>query len=103
MQWEILILLAISIVGVILAFPVAVAICAFAGGMLIACDRLITRCPACRARSLRITNGIRETFPASGGTGWFYLCRACGNRSFWSNDSREWKDASGSVFDWAYR
>lgn len=93
----------VFVIGLILAFPLAVAICAFLGGMFIAVDRLITRCPVCHARSMRTANAIRETYPTAVGTGRFYVCRACGKRSFWSNDSREWKDASDSAFDWAYR
>ncbi|HEX7380382.1 MAG TPA: DUF1553 domain-containing protein [Pirellulales bacterium] len=98
----ILILILIFLVLVALAFPLAIAICAFAGGILMAFDRLTTRCPNCHARQMKVANGILETYPTGRGTGNFYLCGGCGRRSFWSNDERDWQDASGSRFDWAY-
>src|SRR5258708_2094356 len=96
-------LVIIVAVGLILAFPLAISICALLGGSLVAFDRLTTRCPNCHVRRMKMTNGIRETYPTGRGTGRFYLCSACGKRAFWSNDNRAWENASASDFNWAYQ
>lgn len=97
--WTILILL----VGLVLAFPLAIAISAALGFVLTTADRWTTRCPNCGARKLRNVNGIRETYPTNEGTGTFYACDVCQHRAFWSNDDRGWQDANASEFDDYYR
>ena len=92
------------VLGVIAAFPLAIGICTLLGGLLMTIDWLTTRCPNCwMTRCMRMTDAIRETYPTGRGTGRFYLCRNCGQRSFWSNDDRAWQDASDADFDWAFR
>jgi hypothetical protein len=69
-----------------------------------AIDGQMTHCPRCgKNRCMQVTNGIDETYPTGRGTGRFYLCASCGQRSFWSNDDDDWQDASEAKFDWAYR
>jgi hypothetical protein len=98
-----MILLLILVVGAILAFPLAVAICTFLGAILWAYEWLTIRCPSCQGRRcMQHKNGIKETFPTGRGTGRFYLCRSCGQRSFWSNDDKGWQDATDAKYDWAY-
>src|SRR5262249_20577916 len=92
----------VFLIGVVLAFPTAIAICALLGGLLSVVDRLITCCLQCGERRMHWTNGIRETYPTGRGTGRFYFCSACGQRSFWSNDGHGWQDASDASFDWAF-
>jgi hypothetical protein len=82
MEWGYAAIAGVFVVGVLLAFPVAIGICAALGGFLMAVDRLTTGCPGCRLR--------------------FYLCRACGGRWFWSKDDRAWQDASSPDFAWAF-
>ena len=50
MEWNFVVILAIFVVGVILAFPLAIGICTLLGGLLVAFDLLTTRCPNCHAR-----------------------------------------------------
>ena len=102
MEWGYAAIAGVFVVGVLLAFPLAIAICTALGGVLVALDRLTTRCPGCGQRRMRCTNGIRTTYPSHRGTGLFYLCRACGGRWFWSNDERAWQDASSPDFGWAF-
>jgi len=102
MWWEYPILGAVFALGVLLAFPLAVAICTCLGWMLVTIDRLTTRCPTCGVRRMRLTNGSRETYPSGRGTGRFYLCEACRRRWFWSNDDWAWQNASDRDFEWAY-
>jgi hypothetical protein len=102
MWWQYALLAALLVAGVLLAFPVAIGICAFFGAVFLTVDRLTTRCPSCGTRSMRLTNGIRETFPTGRGTGTFYLCAACGQRWFWSNDDRQWQEAANPAFNWAF-
>jgi hypothetical protein len=90
------------IVGVLLALPLAIGICATLGAVLMAVDWLTSRCPGCGQQQMRWTNGIRETYPTGRGTGSFYLCRSCGGRWFWSNDDRGWEDASSPDRAWAF-
>lgn len=102
MWWHYPLLAALLVAGVLLAFPFAIGICAFFGAVFLTVDRLTTRCPSCRVRSMRLTNGIRESFPTGRGTGLFYLCEACGQRWFYSHDDWQWQEAASSAFDWAF-
>jgi hypothetical protein len=102
MEWGYAIIGVLFVAGVLLAFPLAIGICGALGGVLVAIDRLTTRCPRCKQRRMRCTNGIRETYPTGRGTGLFYLCRACSSWWFWSNDDRAWQDASSPDFMWAF-
>ena len=97
--WLILIVLG----GIILAFPLAIAICAALGFVLMTVERLRTPCPKCGARKLKNVNGIRETYPTGKGTGTFYVCEVCAHRVFWSNDDRAWQDANAQEFDSWYQ
>jgi hypothetical protein len=99
-EWVLIVLILVG--GVLLAFPLAVGICMFLGLILMTIDRLTTRCPDCRARRMRLTNGIKETYPTGRGTGTFYRCESCQRRWFWSNDDRAWQDASAPRYDWAF-
>lgn len=102
MDWSLVFLGTLFFFGVVLAFPLAILICALLGGVLMAYDRLTTRCPVCQARKMKRINAIRETYPTGEGTGSFYLCSACGRRSFWSNDDNAWEDATANHFDHFY-
>jgi hypothetical protein len=102
MWWQYALIAIALVAGVLLAFPIAICICACLGWVLMTFDRATTRCPACNTRQMRWTNGIRETYPTGRGTGRFYLCEACKRRWFWSNDDRCWRDAKDSDFDWAF-
>jgi hypothetical protein len=102
MEWSYAIIAGLFVLGVLLAFPLAIGICATLGGVLMVADRLTTRCPGCGQRRMRCTNGIRETYPTGRGTGRFYLCGACGGRWFWSNDDGTWRNASSPNFEWAF-
>jgi hypothetical protein len=102
MWWQYALIAIALVVGVLLAFPIAILLCACLGWVLMTLDRATTRCPGCNARQMRCANGIRETYPTGRGTGKFYLCEACKRRWFWSNDDRCWRDADDSDFDWAF-
>jgi hypothetical protein len=102
MTWEYALIAIALIVGVLLAFPIAICLCAGVGWVLMTFDRLTTRCPSCTQRKMRYTNGIHETYPTGRGTGTFYLCDACSHRWFWSNDDRCWRDATDANYDWAF-
>jgi hypothetical protein len=102
MGWWYTAIAGVFVLGVLLAFPVAIGVCATLGGILMTVDRLTTRCPGCDQRQMRQTNGICETYPTGRGTGRFYLCRSCGGRWFWSNDDRGWVDASSPDLAWAF-
>ena len=102
MEWGYAAIAGTFVVGALFAFPLAIAVCAALGGVLMAVDRLTTRCPGCGLRRMCQTNGIRTTYPTGRGTGKFYLCRAGGGRWFWSNDARAWRDASSPGFAWAF-
>jgi hypothetical protein len=82
------------VVIVVLAFPLAMAICAGMGWILLTCERLTNRCPNCGQRRMRNIGGIRETYPNGRGTGGFYICDACRQHWFWSNDEGVWQNAS---------
>lgn len=45
MEWSYLIIVGLFILGVLLAFPLAICICVVLGGMLIGFDRFTARCP----------------------------------------------------------
>lgn len=45
MEWSYLIIVVLFIVGVLLAFPLAIGICVALGGMLIGLDRFTAHCP----------------------------------------------------------
>src|SRR5436305_15028919 len=94
MEWGYTIIAGLFILGVLLAFPLAIGICVALGGELLALDRLTTRCPRCGKRRMRLINGIR-------GKGWFYRCLACEGRWFWSG-YRAWREASSPHFDWLF-
>jgi hypothetical protein len=102
MWWQYAVIVVALVGGVLLAFPLAICICASLGWVLITFDRLTARCPDCNQRRMRCTNGIRETYPTGRGTGKFYLCDGCKRRWFWSNDDRAWRDAADPDFDWAF-
>jgi hypothetical protein len=102
MEWSYAIIAGLFVLGVLLAFPLAIGICVTLGGILMVADRLTTRCPGCGQRRMRCTNGIQETYPTGRGTGRFYLCGACGDRWFWSNDDGTWRNASSPNFEWAF-
>jgi hypothetical protein len=91
------------LVGVVLAFPLAIGICTALGLVLVIVERWATPCPKCAARKLRNINGIRETYPTGKGTGTFYVCDDCQHRVFWSNDDRGWQDANAQKFDHWYQ
>jgi hypothetical protein len=86
-------------IGVLAAFPLAVGICAVLGAITMGIDRLTNPCPGCGRRTLRCVNAIRETYPTGAGTGSFYICGHCDRRWFWSNDDKQWTDASADRFD----
>ena len=102
MEWGYAAVAGVFVVGLLLAFPIAIGVCAALGSIFMAVDRLTIRCPSCGQRQLRCTNGIHETYPTGRGTGNFYLCGACGGRWFWSNDDRAWQNASAPEFAWAF-
>lgn len=85
-------------VGVLLAFPAAIAVCSALGAVLMAADRLTTACPDCGQKRMRHTDSVRTTYPSHRGTGQFYVCEACGGQWFWSNDHRAWRNASTPDF-----
>ena len=45
MEWGYVVIIVLFIVGVVLAFPLAIGICAALGGLLIGLDRFTARCP----------------------------------------------------------
>jgi hypothetical protein len=94
--WQIALLV---LIGVALAFPLAICICAFLGFLLQTYHRLTTPCPHCAQHRLRSFSGIKETYPTGRNTGTFYVCDACSWRWFWSNDEREFRDASSAEYD----
>ena len=67
-------IIGIFVVGILLAFPTAIAICATGGLIAHIYDRLTTARPKCGRKKMKGVNGIRETYPTGRGTGTFYLC-----------------------------
>src|SRR5262245_23204553 len=97
--WQLAVLF---VIGVLLAFPLAICICAFLGFLLQTYQRRTTPCPDCAKYQMRWVNCIKETYPDGRNTGAFYVCDACCRRWFWSNDDRGFRDASGAEYDQWY-
>lgn len=102
MNWDgmsIWLIIIVFVLGILAAFPLAIGICSVLGAIVLAVERLTTRCPACGSRSMKHVNSIRETYPTGKGTGRFYSCQSCHRNWFWSRDEEDWREASAEEID----
>jgi len=88
-HWQVVVLF---VVGVILAFPLAIAISVAVGFVL---SRL-ERCPKCGRRGLKLVNGCLATTVVNGrraADSWFYyVCESC--KAELKRHRGKWKDIS---------